>query len=204
MSPGRDIFAEDREEYFRNLVEEFTLPARENSEAAKPVPTILHPVSKSKNVVSRMKLSQKIGYLLFLHRMGSLSPGGQERLLFLQERAPLEAISAGLAFCQRLLENDKLRSDFRRAAELLNSRPSSKRFRKSETRRIGVGYRDKGSAPDESLRARRLSTLESFVFLADISEVLIQEIQSEFPSCLTEDGEWVDLALLTELARSSD
>jgi hypothetical protein len=150
--------------------------------------------------VGKLKLSQKIGILIWLNRENLLTLGGRERLLYLQAKASFEALEAGLKFARRLSETKKLQSDFRHQMRELNRRPQSKRFRQTETRRIGVGYRDKGMLPPESLKARRRAQEDSFIPRWILPEEVIEVIQNSVPSALTEDGEWVDLS---ELSRTS-
>jgi hypothetical protein len=146
-------------------------------------------------LVEALRLSQKIGLLIWLNRQGLLSLGGKERLLYLQAKASFEALEAGLRFARRLSEETKLQSDFKHQMRELNRRPQSKHFRQSESRRIGVGYRDKGMLPEQSLRARRAAWEESFLPTESIPEDLLMILQKYLPACLTEDGEWVDLSL---------
>lgn len=173
----------------------FSEEERKN-ETEVPVPDRLLPKSKYRQIVSSLKLSQKIGILLWLNEMDSLSIGGRERLYYLQEKASLEAISAGVQFALRLSNDTKLVSDFKHAARELNRRPQSKRFRKANVRRIGVGYRDKGTLPDLSALARKKSHEESFVSVYSVPEKLLKTILFLVPSALTEDEEWLDLSEL--------
>lgn len=189
---------EDRD-YFRS---DYLSDLEKESEAEVPVPDRLLPARVYRGLVRRLKLSQKIGILLWLNSEQLLSIGGEKRLLYLQERASEEALLAGVRFSIRLQKEEKLQSDFKHAARELNRRPQSKRFRVRETRRIGVGYRDKGTLPEISSRARRLTTEESFVYLEDVP-VDIQEILQKNPACLTEDGKWVDLSVVAEELRFS-
>lgn len=182
------------EEYFKNLFASFSKPEKEESETGPILsegPTTSH--SREWNVVSRMKLSQKIGFLLYLHRTGAIQPGGLVRLEFLQEKASEEALIAGIRFCQRLTTEEKLFSDFRIAEKILNRLPRSRRFRRSQTRRIGVGYRDKGTLPEISSSARRKATEEAFVYFLDLPDFLQQSVKEKYPSALIEDDEWLDL-----------
>lgn len=166
----------------------------QKNETEVPVPDRLLPKSKYRQIVSSLKLSQKIGILLWLHEMDSLSLGGRERLYYLQEKASLEAISAGVHFALRLSKDTKLVSDFRHAMRELNRRPQSKRFRTAEAQRIGVGYRDKGTLPDSNALARKRSHEESFVSVYAVPEELLKTILFLVPSALTEDEEWLDLS----------
>jgi hypothetical protein len=147
-------------------------------------------------LVGALRLSQKIGLLIWLNRQDLLSLGGKERLLYLQSKASYEALEAGLRFARRLSEEKKLQSDFMHSMRELNRRPQSKHFRQtSERRRIGVGYRDKGMLPEQSHRARRVAWEESFIPTESIPEGLLAILRKYLPSCLTEDEEWVDLSV---------
>lgn len=168
-----------------------------DAEADIPVPDRLLPKWRYRLLVEKLKLSQKIGLLLWLNRENLLTLGGRERLLYLQAKASFEALEAGLKFAQRLSKEKKLQSDFRHQMRELNRRPQSKHFRQSEVRRIGVGYRDKGMLPGPSLRARRQAWEDSFIPRESIPEEILDVLQRIVPSCLTEDGEWVDLSELS-------
>jgi hypothetical protein len=146
--------------------------------------------------VEALRLSQKIGLLIWLNREGLLTLGGRERLLYLQAKASFEALEAGLKFARRLSKEKKLQSDFKHQMRELNRRPQSKHFRQTLTRRIGVGYRDKGMLPENSLRARRAAHEESFLSVETIPKGLLDILSGFLPESLTEDGEWVDLSIL--------
>lgn len=168
----------------------------QKTETEVPVPDRLLPKSKYRQIVNSLKLSQKIGILLWLEEVDSLSIGGRERLYYLQEKASLEAISAGVNFALRLSKEPKLISDFKHAARELNRRPQSKRFRTTYSRRIGVGYRDKGTLPDLSALARKRAHEDSFVSVYSVPEKLLETLVFLVPSALTEDEEWLDLSEL--------
>jgi len=172
----------------------------EETEAEVPVPDRLLPRRSYQAIVAKLKLSQKIGLLLWLNREGILSLGGKQRLLYLQEKASFEAISAGVKFAERLSLEGKLQSDFKHAARELNRRPQSKRFRSREKRRIGVGYRDKGTLPVVSNSARRRTIEESFIPTRTLPEEMILLLRILAPASLTEDEEWVDLQEVAEVA----
>jgi len=165
-------------------------------EADTPVPDRLLPKWKSQWLVRRLKLSQSIGLLLLLNREERLSKGGQDRLIYLQQKASVEAIVAGVKFYQRLINEPKLQSDFKHQMKELNRRPQSKRFRRYEVRRIGVGYRDKGALPEESKIARNGAASDSFVCLTALEPRVEEFVRTSFPSLV--DGEWLDLELLSE------
>lgn len=167
-------------------------------EAEAPVPERLLPRRKGQILIEKLKLSQKIGILLWLNSERILSSGGRERLLRLQSVASEEALLAGIRFSSRLKKEKKLQSDFRPHMVELNRRPQSRNFRKKESRRIGVGYRDKGTLPDHSESARRRANEESFVHFNSLPPRLRDLISVRSPLSVTEDGEWVDLSLILQ------
>lgn len=168
------------------------------TEAEVPVPDRLLSKSKYKELVEKLKLSQRIGILVWLNRNNLLSIGGKERLLYLQAKASYEALEAGLKFARRLSKDEKLVSDFKHQMRELNRRPQSKRFRQSEVRRIGVGYRDKGTLPGFSSRARQEAQSGAFISSALIPKELVDLLRRILPDCLTEDGDWIDLTMISE------
>lgn len=176
------------------LHSDYLTEAEKETEADIPVPDRLLPKREYLRLVKQLRLSQKIGLLVWLNRENLLSIGGRERLLYLQAKASFEALEAGLKFAKRLSRDKKLISDFQHHMRELNRRPQSKHFRQSEARRIGVGYRDKGMLPESSSRARQLAQSEAMVQSFMIPEELLRIIQKYLPSCLTEDGEWIDLS----------
>jgi len=175
---------------------DYRTEAERESEADIPVPDRLLPRRQSLRLVEKLKLSQKVGILLWLNREGLITLGGRERLLYLQAKASFEALEAGLKFAQRLSKEKKLRSDFRHQMRELNRRPQSKRFRQSEARRIGVGYRDKGMLPGLSHGARRRSQEEAYIPSHLVPPLLLGAIRLVHPNFLTADGEWVDLSMV--------
>jgi len=91
--------------------------------------------------------STRLGYLLFLQSKGRLSPGQQAFLMELQKRVKLEELERAAELLRRLLVSQ--RSAARAEKELQETLAwcpvlDSKSIRR-EQRRIGVGYRDKGS-----------------------------------------------------------
>jgi len=172
---------------------DYRTEAERETEADVPVPDRLLPKEVSLRLVGKLKLSQKVGLLVWLNRAGLITLGGRERLLYLQAKASFEALEAGLKFARRLSQEEKLRSDFKHQMRELNRRPQSKRFRQSEARRIGVGYRDKGTLPDFSHGARRRTQEDAYIPSHLVPKLLLDAIQLVYPTYLTEDGEWVDL-----------
>jgi hypothetical protein len=184
-------FEEDLKDYVHS---DYMNESEMNSEADIPVPDRLLPKQRYRELVGKLKLSQKIGLLLWLNRENLLTLGGRERLLYLQAKASFEALEAGLKFARRLSEERKLSSDFKHQMRELNRRPQSKHFRQTLSRRIGVGYRDKGMLPENSLKARNAAWSESFVPFEPISEEMKNFIRQQLPQSLTEDEEWIDLS----------
>lgn len=175
---------------------DYMTESERETEADIPVPDRLLPKHRYRELVGALRLSQKIGLLIWLNRENLLTLGGKERLLYLQAKASFEALEAGLRFARRLSVEKKLQSDFRHQMRELNRRPQSKHFRQSETRRIGVGYRDKGMLPESSLRARRAAWEDSFLRMETLPKEMQDVLLGHLPESLTEDGEWVDLSVL--------
>lgn len=167
-------------------------------EAEAPVPERLLPKRTGLTLVARLKLSQKIGLLLWLNQEGILSSGGKERLIYLQRDASEEALIAGIKFSSRLKKEVKLQSDFRPHMVELNRPVQSRRYRKKEARRIGVGYRDKGTLPDHSHKARLRSNQEAFVHTGDVPSELLDLVSLRSPLAITEDGQWIDLSQILQ------
>lgn len=180
------------------LRSDYLSESESETEAEVPVPDRLLSKTKYQILVAKLKLSQRIGILVWLNRNQLLSLGGRERLLYLQAKASYEALEAGLKFAQRLSREQKLVSDFKHQIRELNRRPQSKRFRQSEVRRIGVGYRDKGTLPEFSSRARQEAQSGAYISSALIPEELVNLLKKILPDCLTEDGEWIDLTMISE------
>jgi len=165
-------------------------------ETEVPVPDRLFRKSKGSDLLYRLKLSQKIGLLLWLNKNGELSEGGKERLLYLQRRASEEAILAGLKFSSRLQSEKKLQLDFKPHMIELNRRPQSKRYRKRELRRIGIGYRDKGTLPDFESKARNRSQEDSYISMEYFPSEVIEIINILFPTSIEDD--WIRAKVVSE------
>jgi len=177
------------------VVSDYMTDSERDAEADIPVPDRLLPKQEYRRLVGALRLSQKIGLLIWLNRQGLLTLGGKERLLYLQAKASFEALEAGLRFARRLSEEQKLQKDFQHQMRELNRRPQSKHFRQSEARRIGVGYRDKGMLPEQSHRARLAANEAAFLPVGLIPQELVEILRRYLPVSLTEDGEWVDLSV---------
>jgi hypothetical protein len=167
-------------------------------EADVPVPATLLPIQKLQDLVGRLKKSQKLGILMWLASKGLLTLGGRKRLLQLQSSASIEALMSAEKFAQRLHHETKLQKDFRHCMRALNLRPRSATFRRSEKRRIGVGYRDKGTLPTSGSRERMKALSEAWVPTQGMEEHTLKAIQSILPFALSDDGEFVDTQVMTQ------
>jgi len=146
-----------------------------------------------------LRLSQQIGLLLWMNRKDLLSTRGEERLLFLQSRAPWGALEAGMQFALRVDEEEKLQHDLFHWMVLLNCFPSSRRLRSFRARRIGIGYRDKGTLPSVSVGARRNADSAAWVHRDSLPESLGPLLD---PASSLTEGEWVDLPELVQFLRT--
>lgn len=178
------------------VLSDYRTESERDSEADIPVPERLLPRKVSLRLTRSLKLSQMIGLLLWLNREDLITLGGRERLLYLQSKASFEALEASIKFARRLSKERKLQSDFKHQMRELNRRPQSKRFRQSEARRIGVGYRDKGMLPEVSQSSRRKAQEEAYVPVGLVPPLLLNAIRLVHPNFLTADGEWVDLTMV--------
>lgn len=190
------LFVDPEWDYVRS---DYLTLTEQEVEADVPVPGRLLPAEKIRLIVGGLKRSQKIGLLCWLSSVGLLSLGGRERLLGLQSSASFEALAAAERFARRLATNEKLQLDFRPAMRWLNSRPSrTATFRRMEKRRIGIGYRDKGTLPTPSSRERIQAVRDAFVPFWDLPDYTQRAILSILPFSLTEDGSMVDLQIVTQ------
>jgi len=167
-------------------------------EADVPVPADLLPKSKRARILDQLRKSQKIGLLLWLESKKIISLGGRERLLYLQGGASVEALQAGMKFFQRLSKEEKLQLDFKHALREINSRPTSRSFRSKAQRRIGIGYRDKGTLPISSSFARREAISDSWIPSEPLNQYTLNAIRSIAPFCLSEDGMFLDSQTLSQ------
>jgi len=175
----------------------------DNGDLAKKLrQTCLSDISSSKRKARRggeLRLSQQIGILLWMNRKELISNRGEERLLFLQAKAPWGALEAGMQFAIRLEAEKKLQIDLYHWMVLLNCFPPSKRLRQFRARRIGVGYSDKGTLPKLDASLRRSADRSAWVHREDLPEVL-QSLLDTSPSLV--EGEWVDLPELVQFLRT--
>lgn len=150
--------------------------------------------NRAKALWISQKLSGKIAILLYLHRRGDLPQKSQEVFLDLLSKAPLSALEQVPEKCSRLEEDDRYYSSLIleiRYALTLRRAPAPKL---PEARRIAVGYRDKGTCPDNSSKAQRKAVEESWIDLRDTHLVLAGFLQDEFPQAV--EGHLFDLSFL--------
>jgi len=103
-----------------------------------------------------------------------------------------------LKFASRLSVESKLQLDFQHQVRELNRRPQSRRFRRYETSRIGVGYRDKGTLPKESTRWRIRAQEAGWVYIPDFP-LEQQGVLRTLVSSACREGDWIDLSELSHL-----
>lgn len=100
------------------------------------------------------KRSVRLGYLLFLQNQGRLSPGQHLFLLREQDSVKLEELERAIDLFGKLVASPRSAARAMKDIEyVLSHCPSlDLKSRRREQRRIGVGYRDKGSLrlPHES------------------------------------------------------
>lgn len=152
---------------------------------------------KAGRVSEKLTLGKQIGILVWMNRVDLLSSKGEERLLFLQSKAPWGALDAGMEFAKRLEVDEKLQLDFYPYMVALNCYPSTKRLRAfRQTSRMGVGYRDKGTLPSLSTGPRRKAQEMAWIHRDSVPEGLLIVLES-VPDLI--EGEWVDLTALADV-----
>jgi hypothetical protein len=140
----------------------------------------------------KLPLGKCIGLLLWLNDHDFLSDwGGARRLVRFQRRASLETLLSAIAFRESLNRTPKKQCDFFHHAVVLNAPFFEKLTQRASKRRIGIGYRDKGTLPNPSTRARLDADKAAWFPIEDIGF----ELADGFPR----EGDWVDLsAILTQ------
>lgn len=199
MSP-RNLSLDPRWDYVRS---DYLTYQDQETEADVPVPDRLLSNEKLKILLAALKRSQKIGLLAWAASQGIITIGGRLRLLAMQSGASLEALESAERFANRLNQSEKLQKDFLHSIRGLNSRPRSATFRRSLKRRIGVGYRDKGTLPVPSSWERRMAQCDSFIPLENLPDYTQKAIESILPFSLTEDGTMVDLQILAQALKQT-
>jgi len=100
------------------------------------------------------KRSTRLGYLMFLQNQGRLSPGQLLFLLREQDSIRLEELESAIDLFGKLVASPRSAARASKDIEYVQSHCPSLdlKSRRREQRRIGVGYRDKGSLrlPHES------------------------------------------------------
>jgi hypothetical protein len=106
-------------------------------------------------------------------------------------------MEAGMAFAQRLSVEEKVVLDLYHWMVTLNCFPSTRKLRTFRARRIGIGYRDKGTLPSSSATARKKADSEAWIHESALPEG-VQFLLPGLPPSVKE-GEWVDLPELTSV-----
>lgn len=106
-----------------------------------------HSVTRSDSKIKRLKTSTFLGYLLFLQRNKSLSEDQERFLLKLQAKVKFEELQSAILLLQKLLASPRAAARSKEDLELALRKCGRLPAKSSrpEVRRIGVGYRDKGS-----------------------------------------------------------
>jgi hypothetical protein len=93
------------------------------------------------------KRAVRLGYLMFLQNRGRLSPGQLLFLLREQDSIRLEELESAITLFGKLVASPRSAARAHRDIEytLMNCPSLDLKSRRREQRRIGVGYRDKGS-----------------------------------------------------------
>jgi hypothetical protein len=101
----------------------------------------------TKRMLVGNRRSVELGYLLFLQYQSRLSPGQWAYLLGLQRRVNLQELDSACGLFRRLLGSKRSQARAEKDLQkILSSTPSlSPKSIRREQRRIGVGYRDKGT-----------------------------------------------------------
>lgn len=180
------------------VVSDYLSTSEQENEADVPVPDNLLPETQIRELVRRLKRSQKVGLLMWLESIGRITLGGRARLLSLQEGSSVEALLAARKFFARISSEKKLQKDFSHCMRFLNSRPRSATFRRTQKRRIGVGYRDKGTLPSFSSGARQDAHKAAWILREDVNEFTVNAIQSIAPFTFSDDGEFLDSHALAQ------
>jgi len=94
-----------------------------------------------------IRRSVELGYLLFLQYQAKLSPGQWAYLLGLQRRVQLQELNSAISLFNRLLASERSSARAQKDLQILLARTPhlSPKLIRREQRRIGVGYRDKGT-----------------------------------------------------------
>lgn len=116
------------------------------------------------------KPSIQLGALLYLRSRGDLSLNGKRRMHKLINNVSHLEVSASLSHQEKISKSpESFGALLRWSQRPLSFRP----YRKSERRRIGVGYRDKGSLPPSHSRGRVFGE-QGLLYLGEEKEFLSQ------------------------------
>ena len=106
-----------------------------------------HSVSRASHEERRQKRSTFLGYLLYLQRQKRLGEGQERYLLQLQSKVNLDELQAAVRLMMALAQSPRSAARAEQDLRAIQSRTPNLPAKSilPEQRRIGVGYRDKGS-----------------------------------------------------------
>lgn len=188
-----------------STLSDFDRTLLETIRAEIPVPDQLRDPRKEFVQTRELKLSQKIGLLLFLVKCGARSKTNVTlRLQFLQEHASVEAIQAGMKFAEKLRITPKLRKDFKHCMfYYLATTPRTLEWHKRPKQRIR-GYRDKGTLPDQSQRGRAKANEEGWFDMRGLEKQTVRQfLEEQLPAELIE-GDFLDLPGAVEFLQEQE
>lgn len=168
----------------------------------RPIPTLV----KGRRQLKQLKLSQQLGLcILVVEDLGQRgNPLAEFNLGLLQRRCTLECIESALAWRERCLREPKLLQDFLPSMEVLSTTVvlHDRSSRATSRRRIGLGPRDRGTAPsakERGARARAKAMSEDCIWLEDVGPEALTAAQEEVGLLpRTVDG-WLPLGEVRDL-----
>lgn len=129
--------------------------------------------------VQRLKRSTRIGVFLYLARQGHMSTEQRAFLAHLQGKANFDELARAIKVYKDLCSSERLRARLQIEKRHIPAEPSPPRPK--EQRRIGIGYRDKGS-----LRPPHRPTKPGEITVSSDQEALLQQQLKWVPQELLE------------------
>jgi hypothetical protein len=168
-------------------------PWEEENQRQNPLSVIAH-AENSLKFSGQLRLGRTVGLLLYLEsREGLTTYGGRPRLAQLQKQCSLETLLSAVKFRDSLLVDEARAKSFRYHAVVLNRPFQKKNTPVTATQRIGVGYTDKGTAPDPSNQARKKASVPELLWFDDVR--YLYNVQDHL-DLLHREGGWVDASRL--------
>jgi hypothetical protein len=118
--------------------------SQEKQDVAREIRPTEVPVldSHTRRISSRQRRSTKLGIFLFKSVTENLSPEQRESIAFFQERCNIQEVTRAQEIAHRLHTDPRFRANLKIPSFVVPVLPRPKR---REQRRIGVGYKDKGT-----------------------------------------------------------